>query len=364
MPDVEVARAILSRNWDETLDRASQGELPDALAEPVLVNAIRDSINSATKSYRYVLPTQLVAKLADPSVDCRAVQASYAVKGAFDARSIAQKVVVPFERDNAKVLGGSPEPYVNNPLRVPAVSPAFSSGQKDKAGWSKLCKVLDAVEEQNSPQFTAAVFKQVLVEIYRRLSRIKVEYPLPIRISIENTISLIESFLSEKSGGEREQCVTCALFKLFGNRFHLYDKVNMERTTAADAATGLVADLECVAQGKVVLAVEVKDQALTVADIQDTLRKARTKEVAEILFVAQKGVAKEDKSRLDNHIESDFARGQNVYIFDLVTLARATLAIMGEDARRELLRLVAEQLEQYGSDIRHRTAWRELLLRI
>jgi len=124
MPNVEVARAILSQNWDETLGRASQRELPDALAEPVLVNAIKDSINSATKSYRYVLPTQLVAKLADPSVDCRAVQASYAVKGAFDARSIAQKVVVPFERDNAKVLGGSPEPYVNNPLRVPAVAAA------------------------------------------------------------------------------------------------------------------------------------------------------------------------------------------------------------------------------------------------
>lgn len=104
--------------------------MEDWLDDGALIESIHRAINSATKSYHYVLPTQLIAKLADPSLDCRCLQVARGGQGAFDARTIAHKVVVPFDQSNNNVLGGSPEPYVNNPLRVPEVSAQYRKLRK------------------------------------------------------------------------------------------------------------------------------------------------------------------------------------------------------------------------------------------
>ena len=71
----------------------------------------------------------------DPSRDAHSLQAGYDVADSFDARTIAHDVIVPFDRANQRVLGGSPEPYVNNPLRVPAVTAEYRSAQKHKDEW-------------------------------------------------------------------------------------------------------------------------------------------------------------------------------------------------------------------------------------
>src|SRR5690606_24687256 len=116
------------------------------------------SITGATKTYHYVLLTQLLAKVVQPDLDCRSVQAgNFPYPGAFDARTIAHKVVVPFDKDNQNVLGGSVEPYVNNPLRVPGILPEYRSQQKDKAGWDTLVRILERVEDAGNPIATATL---------------------------------------------------------------------------------------------------------------------------------------------------------------------------------------------------------------
>jgi len=174
-------------------------------------------------------------------------------------------------------------------------------------------------------------------------------------------MDLLDRYLAEKSGGDREQAVACALFQLIGSRFRLYDRVKRAATTAADTATGQVADLECLSGDDIVLAVEVKDQQLTVGQLQATVDSARAKQVSEILFVAQKGIAVADEAAIPPKIEEQFSGGQNVYVLDLRSLAKVTLAIMGEQARPQLLRLVAQQLEQFASEFRHRQAWSDVL---
>jgi hypothetical protein len=362
MPDTEKARELLEQRWRKVTDAAAGGLLSDALDEAVLRTAVHESVNSPIKTYGYVLPTQILAKLADPSVDCRALQAGYEGPGAFDARTIAHEVVVPFDRDNHRVLGGSKEPYVNNPLRVPAVTERYASPQKNKEGWKHLCLVLDTIERRNSPAFTGTVFSQVLVEIYRRLSGQKLTYPIPIRISHARTIALIAEFLSAQSGGEREQALASALFRLIGQRFGLYDEVRRAPTTAADASTGQVADIECLCGGRAVLAVEVKDRQLTVSQIDDTLQRAKLKGLAEILFIAEKGLDNGARGKLGEYLEERFAKGENVYVLDLSKLLNVCLPLVGEPGRRRLLELVGQELEDWGSDIRHREAWSKLLM--
>jgi hypothetical protein len=132
-PDLETtAAAILAKEWAAVQDGSV--EVPRNIPEAVR-DAISRSIESKTKTYRYVLPTQLLSKVANPSLDCRAVQANAALPGAFDARSIAQHVIVPFERNTENVLGGAPEPYANNPMRIPAILPDERPAQQGRIIW-------------------------------------------------------------------------------------------------------------------------------------------------------------------------------------------------------------------------------------
>jgi len=154
-----------------------------------------------------------------PKLDAHSLQAAYDAPGAFDARTVAHKIIVPFDRANHRVLGGSPEPYVNNPVRVPAVTPAYREQQKVKGDWDKLVVVLDAVEEAKSDVFTEQVFEQMLFEIYKLLADVVVVYPTPNRISLDRTNYLIEQYLATGSGGARMEAVCTALFQTIGEKF-------------------------------------------------------------------------------------------------------------------------------------------------
>jgi hypothetical protein len=359
------ASAVLNRVWTEIHRLAEQGHLPNWLQDNALIEGISRAVNSRTKSYRYVLPTQIVSKLADPSLDCRCLQVARGGPGAFDARTVAHKVVVPFDQANDNVLGGSPEPYVNNPLRVPEISGKYRGAQKNQIDWDYLCTILGAVEERQDVLFTERVFKQVLTEIYRRLSEVHVVYPAPIRISLNKCMGLIERFLAEHSGGDRLLALTSALFVVIGRRFRLYTDIRRASITAADVATGLLADLECVSkQGNIVLAVEVKDRELTISQIRGKIPTIREKQVSEIFFVAQQGISPVDEEDVASLINQEFISGHNVYVTDLFSLSKVVLALLGEQGRRDFLTEVGTQLDKYHSDISHRRAWANLLATI
>lgn len=363
---VEKCRVALATAWSKVQPRfAEETELQDAVLAQALVEAIRRSVNSKTKTYRYVLPTQLTAKLADPSLDCRCVQASRPGKGSFDARSICDSVVVPFDKANDNVLGGSPEPYVNNPLRVPEITKECRKGQKDKQGWDDLCFVLQEVETIQDSTFTERLLDQTLMEIHKRLSTVRITYPVPKRISFKQTQTLLGDYLSVQSGGARLQALTCALLQAIGARFNLFAEVRSSNINAADAASGQVADIECVdPAGNIILAVEVKDKELTINHIKDKLPNMRSKRVSEILFIAQSGAVKEDGPDIDELVSKEYSSGQNIYIFPFSNFAESHTALLGEGGRRAFLEQVGDTLDKYGYSIQHKRDWASLLSRI
>ena len=359
---VSRAAATLQEIWASVLSTAEDGPLLDVIEEDEsdLLASIRVSVNSNTKTYRYVLPTQLLAKVADSTLDCRSLQAGADRTGSFDARTIAHQVIVPFDQSNDRVLGGSPEPYVNNPVRVPEVSKQYRNAQRNRRGWDHLCHVLETVESTGDENFSKNVLKQVVVEVYRRLSEVRVAYPAPRRISLSRCISRIDEYLTELSGGDRLLALSSALFTVIGRRFHLYSRVQRASITSSDASTGMLADLECVAEdGAIVLVVEVKDRALTVSQMMGKVANVREKQVSELFFVAQQGV--EDQAQIDSLVEREFVSGQNVYVMSLSKLAEMSLALIGEEGRRDFLLEVGSQLDDHRSDIRHRRRWSELL---
>lgn len=360
---IEKGREFLAREWQSLSSAEPEANTDSAPCDPELAEAIHRSINSRTKTYRYVLPTQLLAKVVAPSLDCRCLQAARGGKGAFDARSLCHKVIVDFDKQNDFVLGGSAEPYVNNPLRQPEVSAKYRSKQKDKEGWDDLCRVLEAVEKKNLPEFTRLIFRRTLSEIYGRLSEVSIIYPVPRRISLSRNLDLIRKYLAEHSGGDRMLAISSALFLLIGQQFGLFREVRRGNINAADAQSGLVADMECIGgEGEVVMAVEVKDRQIAVNQIKDKLIGARARQITEILFIAQGGIIDDQREEAGGFMEREFAAGQNIYLFnDLLLLVQVVLVLLGEKGRRKFLELIGRELDRFQSDIKHRRAWKNLL---
>ena len=361
---VKRARVILSERWSRISESGEAGTLGDFVSDAELIGPIRRSVNGKTKTYRYVLPAQILAKMVDGRLDCRCLQSSRGGSGAFDARTLAHAVVVPFDRSNEGVLGNSSEPYVNNPLRKPEVSSNYRDSQKDKAGWDELCRIVDAVEERQDPEFTNSVFSQILKEIYLRLQGAGVRYPVPRRVSLNAAIDAVDQFLAAKSGGDRFESVTAALFRVVGRRFSLYDDVRRTHVTTADLSAGSVADIECVSDsGEILIAVEAKDRAVTIAQVQDKIPGLRERKVSEAFFVASQSPPRNESTEIRDLIESEFASGQNIYVADLRSLCRAFLALFGETGRRDFLEAVGHELDRF-SEIHHRRAWADALSKL
>lgn len=352
----------LTEQW-ERISQIEKEQLKDFLDNSYqdLKSDIVDCLTSSTKSYHYVLPTQLLSKAVEHSRDCRSLQASYGKPGAFDGRSIAHRVIVPFDRSNYSVLGGSAEPYVNNPLRCPSVTLENEARQKNKKDWRKLVKILEIVEQKDEPDFTEAVFNQVLLEIYKLLSEVKVIYPTPGRISLERTISLIEAFISESSGGDRVEVVTAALFREIAHRFGLFDEIKREKINAPDSSSGMAGDIECYSEGSILLLVEVKDKILTMTELGSKLDTARAGKIKEILFITEKGIEENKEKQIEKRIRSEFTSGQNIYVSSLIEFASSLLVLWGEEGRVSFISRIGPELDVGNSAISHRKAWAKLL---
>jgi hypothetical protein len=346
---VELCAAAWDQTWKLLCEDASQSPLPNVIMDEAIRHAVQASINSKTKTYRYVLPTQTIAKFVNPSLDARCIQIKRGGSGAFDARTIAHQVIVPFDRSTHNVLGGSSEPYVNNPLRVPEVSleGTILGKQKDKEGWNNLFHVLTSLESVNNPAYTSDLLRQIQIEIYRRLTTVSIIYPTPRRISLLQTVNLLNEFLSTPSGGDRAQAVATALMLTIGKQFHIYERVVRSKTNTADQSAGQVADIECFdSSGGLILAVEVKDVRLTVNHITDKLNRIRASNVIELLFLVRSGSLPAQESEIGEIIERQFSSGQNIYVFDLVDFCKAILALVGEEGRRQFLLFVGKNMDE------------------
>jgi hypothetical protein len=361
--DFDRAVQLLETHWQAVVAEADANRDVCYVADATLRDAIRASVHHKQVAYRFCLPVQLLGKLTEPTVDSLRLQKRRGdpsdVTG-WDARSLASKVVAPFNQRQENILGTSADPYVGNPMRIPRMVRNDQS-KKDVAGWNALVDVLERVESEGDPDFTKAVFRQTLLEMLWRQQSLHFAYSLPPRISLNDALSLAQRFVEEKSGGDRGLALCGALFDAIGFHFGLYAKVERARINASDEAIGQAADLECIdAEGRVLLAVEVKERTLTLTDVEGTLRKCRQRKIKDIFFAAPR-IQEDDRPSLNDRIERAFASGQNVYVFDFFDFARSVLVLGGEPIRSTFLQKVGEHLDLWNTQPAHRQAWKRLL---
>lgn len=356
--DVQKASDILRSHWEKVISGPK-----DFIDEKGIVEAIRRTVKGKTTSYRYALPTQVLAKVVDPSLDCRCLQVKRGGPSAFDARSFCKKVIVPFNREHGNVLGTSEDPYVSKPLRHEEISSIYRDEIKDKEGWDDLCLLTQEIENRKDVNFTEKVLDQTLIEIYRRLSEIRVSYLIPQRVSLGKVEELIERYMAEPSGGVRPEVVAYSLLKTAGKRFNLFNRVESSKATTANRMIGRVADIECYgSNNEIKLAANVKDIPLTKGMVEDQTGKTHEGKVRNLLFLAFKGIRGDEREEIKEIISKEFNKGYNVHIIEspIAEFARILLFFFEEEGRKEFLKQVGIALDQYAS-YEHRRRWADLL---
>ncbi len=350
----------LDSTW-ETVCQSAYDE-PDPLVDHF--------VNHRLTSIRYAVITQLLAKIVNPVLDIlRLTSEGTSVDTA--PRTIASGVVVPWSQANEHVLGGSADPYVNNPLRRDSLlSDESTIRTSDRTEWARLAEYLDDWNQAESTEIESQVFR-VLSSIARRRDRQQIVYPIPDRVSSRLLANAVEVFLAAPSGGLRPLIVVTALMKTLGSTFSLFTRVESQGLNEADTARNRPGDVMCYGPAMVDdnsgsnerlrLVVEVKDTTITLQQIEHSLAKVNASvETTHDLIFASPGIAEVDASVISDRLDSAWRQGLDVKRIDVLTLVRAITALFGNAERIEFLREIGEELNQRSEHV-HRDAWRRLL---
>lgn len=344
-----------SRRW---LDAEWGGILAKELGDPD--PEIDTFVNSGIVSLRYAFVTQLLGKIADHSRSLLYLQSGSGEEGAWNARSFSTEVIVPWVAENHNVLGKSPDPYVNKPLRRVCLTHDMPD-VKNKEEWQNLVTFFSGLNERE-PEEIKNIFRRCLRSLARKLSEQKFEYPIPARISMHDLIHILESFLDTPSQGLRPLVAAATLMRVLGEAFSLFSKVTSQGLNEADAARGMPGDVMCYdTDDKILLVVEVKDKKLTLADVRASVRKVRAseEELSNFLFAAP-GVRREDQDSIESRTKDTWASGLNVHKVDIKMLVRASFVLLDEEWRVRLLKEIGLELDR-RAEHKHREAWRSLL---
>lgn len=361
MQDQEAAN-WLREAWEEALASDLTDEDPP----------FDDIHRSGLVSIRYALVTQLLGKFASPSRDILCLQRGQSEgaesAGRWDPRSFCSKVIVPWVQDSDGVLGSSSDPYVSKPLRRGRLDD-WNTPLRQKSEWEKLVRILEEVQNLGDEAVIETTLRRCLRSIARRYQELQVSFPVPRRVSLEQTIEITDRFLSEKSGGERPLVVADALMRTVGKAFRLFDEVLRQGVNEADSASGAAGDIICIRNDEelsleeIVLVVEVKDRNLSLTELNASIEKARKSNVSGLLFVVP-GLEASEKSAIADRANREWTQGMNIYFGQLNDLMRAAFSFMNERFRTEFLREIGIGINKLAVQPTLRLVWSNLLSEI
>ena len=353
MIDQHAVRQWLDEEWKKAL--AEDSTDPDDEIDPL--------VNSTVVSIRYALVSQILGKIADPRRSLLALQLGEGVPGAWDARSFSTAVVVPWVADSNNVLGTSPEPYANKPLRRERLERGMRN-VRNKAEWELLVTLLESLDSASSEKLRAT-FRRILRSLVRRLASQSFSYAIPPRIAQPRLAGILDAFLAVPSGGLRPHAITAALMRTVGEATAVFSRVETQGINEADSAGGVPGDVICYCGDepeRICLVVEVKDQNLTLAHVRASSLKAKQagQNLSNLLFAAR-GIREQDRERIDEVSRQEWASGMNIYTVTIGELVNAVFVLLTEDWRIRLIREIGSELDRRQSQPARR-AWHDLLL--
>ncbi|MEI7014015.1 restriction endonuclease, SacI family [Leptospira licerasiae] len=245
------------------------------IKENDITKLISKVINGGHKTYKYILLTGLLAKCVNDRLNPIALQAGAPVDGAFDARSLCHRVVVPFERKFLhNALGGSNEPFLNKPARFTHLSKtnAVRDGN-DRATLNYLIEIFNAINANSSK--VLLYLQYALIEFGKRYENLEKLYHIesdydPASAEI---FSFINKFLQRSLEGEAAVLVVATLERLYWEQFDENVFVYPHKVNQSGASSRQIGDIDVYEDKSFLYAIEVKDKNFLSHDIEHAFDK-------------------------------------------------------------------------------------------
>jgi hypothetical protein len=279
------ASKIIKREWDNILSDDETEYVSDYLIR----SKIKEVLSDSSKTYRYILVNATLSKATNPNIHYRALQAGSSLSGAYDARSVAHKALVPWEKGHGERLGGSPEPFVNNPARHPEVDTGnrARSSKKQERLYNLLQRMQEKVEEGELDP--TDILRQTLQAVSELESK-TVEFESPSDAAYDVISLNIKEYLRKSGNGERLPAIVAGVIQTYyqhageGNW-----RVDCEHANVSDEFSKAAGDVEIFYEDELHKAMEVKDKPATQSSVQHAIEKARKNELGEYLYVLGAG---------------------------------------------------------------------------
>lgn len=242
-------------------------------------------LNNTHLTFKYILFTALLSKATDPNINPLCLQKKSQLPGAYDARTVCHKVIVPFEIEVLKkALGGSNEPFLNKPARFPELSKNNPVRRgNDRKLLNSLCDNFPLIKEQEDAY-------QCLVYLLYRLIRIKEEKEALIHVSIpsqanlpSNLMTFINHALEKSFEGEVLTLLVAGIYHLQFNGDA--DFVEVHPVNESGASDKEISDLDIYRNGRLVSSNELKDKKYAENDVRHAADKVLRAGGTKMLFI-------------------------------------------------------------------------------
>ena len=201
------------------------------------------------------------------------MQAGAPLEGAFDARSLCHKVLVPFERDFLRnSIGGSNEPFLNKPARFTHLSKnnAVRKG-RDKQTLLLLIEILNSIKTSiDAQQYLACALEILKKQIEKKRSELE---------SIEYSPDLVEiyefsiRFIKKSFEGETSAIIIGTLEGLLHKYLDGNFKVITHKVNQSGASSKEIGDIDVYKEDVFYYSIEVKDKDFNEYDIEHAFNK-------------------------------------------------------------------------------------------
>lgn len=325
---LEIDKTAAARILADSLDRCSVTLATDC--------PIRETIDFVLcgrecLTYRYILFAALLAKATRESVDILSLQAGDKSCGAYDARSLASKVIYPFQLTFlGNILDGSNnDPLVNKPARFERLSPDNHAKSGDpKKALAALCRDLPKVATSEAARCCLDYLVSRLVTLKREKEAEKAKIVLKARdMGFFVARKLISELLDQGFGGAALTIVATALLEL---QFKIDDgfAVHPHPVNQSGKSKRQFSDIDVTKNGTPFLGVELKDRPFTEIDLKRAADLALAAGAESLLFVAgrQSSFASQPPTYFGSMRNLYSKRGLNIGLASIDSLLDAILA--------------------------------------
>lgn len=355
--DTDKTHDAMRQTFGEQLASAEahfvRGEAPTTAS--VVAESCEVVLASKTQAYREVALGCLLTRIHQPDRNIRHPYVSQG-EGAFNGRTLDERVVNPFLQDNG--IPCSKGPYLSVFRRQASFEESTRSGLRDKEGFDALLRLITALEQEHDTATLTEWLTHLLWCFVRLREESRVEVLRLERISLPQYDAIVRDILQKPSGGLLPLLVVLAAVEAIAQTFDLHWVVDHQGINVADAASAVGGDITIKSEEQTLMVIEVTERPVDRSRLVDTFRSKiahlRTEYVFMVHFTSVDPEAHEQASRY-------FAQGHEVNFVDITEWLNNTLASLGSRGRTIFQDRMVALLSEPGVPQMVRLAWNDAL---